>query len=130
MSYLVTSAHFEIRGQRVQTETEWPHLFLQLVQLVLASMQGLAGEGPVVVGCTHFFTVHHVVVHQALQHVLHSHWSLKQERRERERERGRDREIHRQTERERKRWTDRERERERGERTLSTLKGPLSFIFP
>ena len=111
MSYLVTSAHFEIRGQRVQTETEWPHLFLQLVQLVLASMQGLAGEGPVVVGCTHFFTVHHVVVHQALQHVLHSHWSLKQERRERERGGEIERYTDRQKERERDGQTEREKER-------------------
>lgn len=56
------------------------HLFLQLLQFVLTSVQGLAGEGPVVVRRPHSFTVHHVVVHQALQHVLHSHGSLKQQR--------------------------------------------------
>lgn len=60
--------------------TQSPHLFLQFLQFVLASMQGLAGEGPVVVGCTNSLTVHHIVVHQALQHFLHRHGSLTQQR--------------------------------------------------
>lgn len=67
----------------VRLQLRGAHLCLQLLQLVLASMRGFAGEGPVVVGCTYSFTVHHVVVHQTLQHFLHSHWSLKEQKKER-----------------------------------------------
>lgn len=53
------------------------HLLLQLLQFAFSSMQDFTGKGPVIVWCTNSFAVHHVVVHQALQHLLHCHGGLK-----------------------------------------------------
>lgn len=46
---------------------------------MFACVQSLAGEGPVIVGCTHSLTIHHIVIHKALQDVLHSHRGFRQQ---------------------------------------------------